>query len=357
MLVVALSSLLLAMPERVVVPIGACDPNGFVPVRATSVVVAPGEPSRVLSVHEKLDLPGSVYRTTTNTNCLEPSGEGLEPQFPFYRQTDPVRLAIDPSDPKVVYLASVQGVFKSTDGGLSWSSRSIGIPFVLNEAGVAVVAADPTHPDIVYAGSTYGVFKSVDAGGSWNGVNVGLIRPPSIAPGVSALAIDPRNTDVIYAASLGVYKSEGAGFLWSNRSVGLPPGRINDVVLDAVNANVVYASTPDGVFRSLNGAESWSPFALSGIAVHRLFQDAAEPAFLLASTESGLMESRNGGATFTLILPRSKSGAVRDAMAIPGDRQTLYAAAENGLYVTRNGGQTWEVLRLGSRTTRVVEPR
>jgi photosystem II stability/assembly factor-like uncharacterized protein len=346
------AALLLAAAERVVVPVEACDSDGFVPERATSVVVSPGAPDRVLSSVDR-----TVYRTTTDRDCLHPSDDGLAPRPPFFRPTEPVHLTVDPHNSEVVYLAAVQGVFRSADGGLSWSWRSLGVPFVLNEAGVETVAVDPARPEILYAGSWYGAFKSVNAGDSWFGVSAGLIVPPFIAPGVQAFAFDPRDTDVVYAASNGVYKTGSGGFFWSRASFGLPGGATQDVLVDAVDFDVVYAATADGVFRSTNGAERWEPLALRGTLVYSLEQDPHDPGVLLAGTELGVFMSRNGGRAWTLILGREASGYVLDTAIALSDRESFYAAAEKGLFATHDGGQTWTVLPLSRPTTTVVPPR
>ena len=58
-----------------------------------------------------------------------------------------------------------------------------------------------------------------------------------------------------------------------------------------------------------------------------------------------------------LILPAAVSGSVRDAVALPGNPQTLFAAAENGLYVSRDAGETWRGRSLGRPTPRAMPPR
>src|SRR5882724_10756771 len=127
-------------------------------------------------------------------------------------------LAIDPLTPTTLYAGTAGGVFKSMDGGASWSA--IGL------INVSALAIDPLTPTTVYAGiGTFdmgalgGVFKSTDGGASWNAV--ALIDPGpftycSPCGGVSALAIDSLIPTTIsgVAAAMTVYFEDGS-FLYT----------------------------------------------------------------------------------------------------------------------------------------------
>ena len=105
---------------------------------------------------------------------------------------------MDPSAPATLYAGTVGGVFKSTNGGGSWTAINTG----LTNTEVQALAIDPSAPGTLYAG-TYGggVFKSTDAGVSWTAMNAGLATP-----NVTALAIDPSLPTKLYAGTdVGVY--------------------------------------------------------------------------------------------------------------------------------------------------------
>jgi len=70
-------------------------------------------------------------------------------------------LALDSQTPTTLY-AGTGGVFKSTDGGTSWSPANTGLP----NTSIFTLAIDPTTSTTLYAGMRSGVFKSVDGGGS-----------------------------------------------------------------------------------------------------------------------------------------------------------------------------------------------
>ena len=103
-------------------------------------------------------------------------------------------LAIDPQTPTTLYAGTDSGgVFKSTDGGASWSAVNNG----LTAAWVLALAIDPQTPTTLYAG-TYGgeVFKSTNGGASWSAVNNDLT-----AAWVWDLAIDPQTPTTLYVGT------------------------------------------------------------------------------------------------------------------------------------------------------------
>jgi hypothetical protein len=91
-------------------------------------------------------------------------------------------LAIDPINTAIIYAGTRVGVYKSSNGGASWSRTAL-------TRVVLALVMDGRNPNIIYAG-TYGsgVFKSTDGGVSWSAINKGLTSAV-----VNALAIDPLN--------------------------------------------------------------------------------------------------------------------------------------------------------------------
>lgn len=97
-------------------------------------------------------------------------------------------LAIDPVTPTTLYAGTPSGVYKSTDGGASWSAASSGLTdLALPNPDVGVLAIDPATPATLYAGTGVGVFKSTDGAGSWS--PTGLIRHSPL----SSLSLSPTS--------------------------------------------------------------------------------------------------------------------------------------------------------------------
>src|SRR6266852_3350799 len=116
-------------------------------------------------------------------------------------------LAIDPRTSTTLYAGTNGGVFKSTDGGNTWSAVNTGLPALF----VNALAIVPTTPTTLYAGtgiSGGGVFQRTDGGNTWSAVNTGLTTPY-----VDTLAIDPRTPTTLYAGTVdgGVLTSTDGG--------------------------------------------------------------------------------------------------------------------------------------------------
>jgi photosystem II stability/assembly factor-like uncharacterized protein len=245
-------------------------------------------------------------------------------------------LAIDPSNPAIVYVGTSGGVFKSTDFGASWSAVSTGLP-----AGYIprTLALDPRTPSTVYAGGSCGVYgpcgiyKSHDGGASWTAINAGL----EDVIFVESLAIDPIDPDVIYAGTqaclegfchiAGVFKTTDGGASWGGANSGLPVGDgfsfIGSLVIDPQHPNVVYAASNDGIFKTVDAGVSWNRLRAGGIAV------AIDPRNLntLYATGLGVWKSTNGGASWSAAssgLPKADCCA---SLAVdPQDPNVVYAA-------------------------------
>ena len=151
------------------------------------------------------------------------------------------RIVIDPRDSKVVYVAAEgplwgpggdRGLYKSTDGGKNWKA----VLTISENTGVVDVALDPSDPDIVYAaayqrrrhvftlidgGPESAIYKSTDAGATWNKLKSGL---PTVDMGRIGLAVSPADPNVVYATieaadgKGGIFRSDDKGANWDRRN-------------------------------------------------------------------------------------------------------------------------------------------
>jgi hypothetical protein len=116
-------------------------------------------------------------------------------QLPSYGG-DVLFLAIDPSNPQTLYAGTGGGVFKSTNGGVSWAASSTG----LGSSSAQCLIIDPGNPQTLYAGTGGGVFKSTNGGVSWAASSTGLGSSSA-----QCLIIDPSNSQTLYAGG-GLWK-------------------------------------------------------------------------------------------------------------------------------------------------------
>jgi len=176
-------------------------------------------------------------------------------------------LAIDPIDSATLYVgigdtseSTANGLIKSMNGGATWASSGLG------GNNVTVVAIDPTDPTILYASTEglyseprgfQGVFKSTDSGASWFAINTGLEGLIDTRSRISALVISPDNPDLLYAGAsgAGVFRSVDAGVNWSPFNDGLANFDVRVLALVPGDPKMLYAGTPSGVFKIIDGAE------------------------------------------------------------------------------------------------------
>jgi cysteine-rich repeat protein len=272
-------------------------------------------------------------------------------------------LAIAPTTPATLYVGSSSacgpgcegnqgGVFRSLNGGSSWSAVNAG----LTDTNVNALAIDPTTPTTLYAG-TYsgGVFRSLNGGSSWSAVNAGLT-----STSVLALAIDPATPTTLYAGTYdGVFKSLNAGSSWSVVNTGLTSTSVLALAIDPATPTTLYAGTGGGVFKSLNAGSSWSAVntGLPSTSVLVLAIDPVTPATLYAGTyDAGVFQSLNGGGSWSAVNTGLPNEPVRALAIAPTTPTTLYAgpnAAGNtfsgdGVFRSLNGGSSWQATgRLG----------
>jgi photosystem II stability/assembly factor-like uncharacterized protein len=272
-------------------------------------------------------------------------------------------LAFDPAAPATVYTASQIGnnAFTTTDGGTSWSATPVtgsGL-FVLPR----VLATDPSNGMTVYAGGETGegdppVFKSTDGGASWSPSGTGITS--EIA---QVLLIDPTSPSTIYAATYdgGVFKSTDGGGLWTSLATSPQEIDIQTMVMDPVNTSTLYLGTEgSGVHKTTDGGVSWTqkivgltnptdPFLVSlrNLAEESLAIDPQNPATLFLGTLDGVVFKTTDGADNWVkmtTLPSFRPHLVVD----PSDSSVVYAGTDGaGVFRSADGGVTWSALNTG----------
>jgi PKD repeat protein/photosystem II stability/assembly factor-like uncharacterized protein len=223
-------------------------------------------------------------------------------------------ITFHPTNPNIFFVgAPAGGLWKTTDGGSTWSTNTDNLPSL----GVNAIAIDATNTNIMYIGTgdiessdTYGigVLKSTDAGTTWS--ITGLSWTTSLARNVARILINPNDHNMIFAGTNnGVYKSPDAGATWTKV---LSTGSIKDLEFKPGDPSIIYAASAGGVYKSTNTGATFTiitstafPFA-SSINRIALAVTPADPSYLyvLFSSASdsgfkGLYLSTNSGTSFT----------------------------------------------------------
>lgn len=300
--------------------------------RIDQIHVDPLTPATIYTV-----LPnGGVFKTTDRGASWRAVNRGIPLPVPD--------LAIDPHTPAALYAGTYfgGGIFKSTDAAESWCETG------LTGRSVLSIAVDPSNSAIVFAGTgEAGIFKSVDGGTSWSPSGAGLV-----GTSVEALAIDGGDPDVLYAASGGdVFRSTDAGSTWFAASGGITSD-VNVIRVDPTDGSIAYAGTFDGgVFKTTDRGQTWTAVnsGLTDLYIDGLVIDHQNPSRLFTATgygiESGLFATIDGGLQWTRI--ETGFDAAGEAVAIdPADSTTIYAgmtthAFRGAFILSRDGGKTW----------------
>ncbi len=269
-------------------------------------------------------------------------------------------VTVDPSDPGVLYTGiDYLGVFKSIDRGATWERLDL-LP-ANQQILISATLVDPSDPSTVYAGSGFGpggLFRSRNAGTSWEKIDEVLLM-------AEALAADPRTPGAVWAAGYpGLYHTDDRGETWERLPV---PGG-GDIWLRAFQVdphapNVLWAAgtlfevRPGGLrlllrlFRSTDAGQTWQrrETGLAGTSVVALAVDPANPALLLAGTDTGLYRTADAGLTWTQV--PGFSAEVNAIVAAPTTPTAFYAHL-TGFGVQRSiggidGGTTWTPARRG----------
>jgi len=353
-------------------------PPGFGP-SAMYFTVDPQTPTTFYVVTQSSQ--GAIYKSIDNGltwQFLDLTGYGV-----FYATT---LLVPDPTNANILYagITSESQLKKSTDGGETWQVINNGFQPTSDSSfqWVTALAVDPQTPTTLYAVIPYqGLYKSVDGGASWSPSGEGLptsyaFYVNSFTPGV--LVVDPQTPSTVYliVQGAGVFKTVDAGATWQPANTGLPtepPVNPADdipqfiyadwIVPDPQTPTTLYIATRRGIYKSVDAAASWQPLPQEGLPllpdgyryISSLNIDPATPQTMLAIVTqqygaNGLYRSTDGGASWTqaTTLPITSYG-----LTLTGDGQTpqtLYLRVYNiGLiYRSTDGGDTWEYAAFGA---------
>lgn len=276
------------------------------------------------------------------------------PRFSFVSNgpRDAFSFAIDYSDPTTMYAGTQsRGLFKSEDGGQSWTPQNSGMANVK----IGAIAIDPSEPTRIYAG-TYGtdgyngaIYRSTDGGESWLDISNGMDGAY-----VVALAVNPVSPSIVYAGtSKGIFRTMNGGEVWEILDVGLAASYVSHLAIDPVTPSNIYAvSTGDswrGILKSINGGDDWSSIEteFTNTSISELAIDPQMPSILYAGTQGqGIFKSTDAGESWTAVntglgnYPRIMS-LVIDPIA----PSILFAAVRDvDIFKSTDGGESWSAL-------------
>jgi photosystem II stability/assembly factor-like uncharacterized protein len=298
-------------------------------------------------------------------------------------------IAVDPSHPLNVWVGTGEswtrnsvsvgdGIYKSTDGGETWTH--VGLP---DSERISKIIVDPRAAGTVYAcvpgklwsdSDARGLYKTTDGGASWQLV----LKGSNLSTGCGSVAMDPHDPDMLLASlwdfrrkgwtfrsggdgpeapsGSGLFRSADGGKTWTEltpaANKGLPAKPYGRIALAFApsDAKTVYAfveSTDSALFISHDGGATWESGDKSQWMVWRPFYfanltvDPRDPARVY-KTDGTLIMSEDGGKSFASVGGFvGMHGDVHDVFVDPTNPKHVFAGDDGGLWISFDGANKW----------------
>lgn len=238
---------------------------------------------------------------------------------------------------EIVFAATIDGFYRSASGGRAWKSIDLG-PVAGSAQDVAFSPAFADDGTVLVGTESGGIFRSSDGGESWTPWGVGIGSPAGSSP-INALWFCPdrQHVGICLAATADgiIFRSKDGGAIWSEVA------RVGTPVLCLFEAHgTVYAGlNKDGfvVSTDLGKTWKWGRVAARGFTRFAAGRDATHYA---SGPLTGLWYSEDGGNTWNEVESPQEASVIH-AFATAPDRSCLLAGTSQGLFVSDDGGRTW----------------
>ncbi len=320
-------------------------------------------------------VPTSGISANTDWVSLGPFIKHKEGGDLVNRHANIYSIAQSESNPNILYSVSEAGgtVFKTTDKGANWSSPNDNYTF----GGERPVAIDPTDPNIVWVASSDGIFKSIDGALSWTEV---YSKTNSTT---SAIIVHPTSPNIVLAGGIGrsqsnivgqVVRTTNGGSSWTE----VLSGKIYDIRFHPTDPDIVYALKEDSTtnqidfYKSTDNGVNWTQMtngwpneASISTRAGRMTTSEAQPDLIYCfigcnwtaanTNKVKVMKSTDAGASWTTVLDYDNDGGVNqgqgyfdwDIEASDNDPNIVFFGTQNR-FLTTDGFATTNWAKVGS---------
>lgn len=319
---------------------------------------------------------GGVWKT-------ENSGTTWKPLFDEQNSYSTGCVTIDPTNSNVIWVGTGEnvggrhvaygdGVYKSIDGGETWKNMGL-----TSSEHISKIVVHPTNPNVVWVasqgplwnkGGERGVYKTTDGGISWK-----RVLGNSEWTGATELVIDPRDPDVLYAATWdrhrtvaalmgggpgsGLHRSTDGGETWTKLTQGLPTSNMGKIglAISPQQPDVLYAAIEldrktGAVYRSANRGASWvkmSNTVSGGTGPHYYQELYASPHQFdrLYLMNVRVLTSEDGGRTFAELKEEKKHSDNHAIAFKKNDPNYLMIGTDAGIYESFDLAENWRYIK------------
>jgi photosystem II stability/assembly factor-like uncharacterized protein len=309
-----------------------------------------------------------------------------------FQNTSIAKIVVHPTVPTTLWVANGSGtagfscygrfgtfgVWKSTDGGASWT-QVLGSAQTGDNQAVHDLLRSPTDPNILYAAvDAIGIWKTTDGGTTWAKLGGGL---PTVDVGRMDIGIHPQLPSVLYAiaerittgAQLGTYRSADAGVTWS--TLPIPSGSCHyydfqdvctysgsgggqcwyDLTLEVQSGSSVWVAGT-GIFKTTNGGTSWIDSCPQSVHVDQHAMAFGSDSRVWIGNDGGVWASSTGGTTWVnkngnLQITQFYPGAALD----PSNYEVALGGAQDNGTPRRTGTGAWDLTTFGDGAACVID--
>lgn len=278
-------------------------------------------------------------------------------------RSDPiVVIQLHPNNPNIMYVATNDYIYKTRDGGRTWTNLSRGMSY----SRVIAMAIDPVYPATVYAGTKGdAVYKSHDGGQRWASMRAGL-DDAIITSVVNQFLFDPADAQHIFlATTMGVFETKSGGEQWTKKMEGMKEVlMVVTLGMDPARPSILYAGTSGGVYKSIDQAGHWEKVnnglvpsdmlkTSRALNVTSVLVDPYEPDTVYAATLVGLYKSTDAGKAWKRI-GESLADQMIVAMVLDRTRRgVIYITGRDGVHRSEDAGATWKLVNSEFVTTNI----
>lgn len=288
------------------------------------IVVHPNNPSVVYAVGQLLN--GNQYAMTFFKSTDGGVNWTSTPLNSFYGHA--YCIIIDPANSNTIYVGGYfhninyyPACYKSTDGGDTFIDLSSG--FSGDAYYIYSLAIHPTNPSIIYAGTFNGIYRSTDTGLSWS------LTSPSFYGRIFTLATTQASPYSVYAGSDScVYRSSDEGVSWDSSDTGLVGDSYTQIIAPESESTVVYAVNAIGFFKTSDCGAYWFPSnnGMNTAQVYCIGISPSTPTTLYSESKHvGIYKSTTSGDDWTFQPTPSECGHLCDIVIHRYNPDTVYA--------------------------------